>query len=160
MDPVRRVKPPAGVRVVSWLMGVQAFFLCLGGILLLLTPTDPATLETIRVGRGALQLIGFVMLGIGLLEFLLIVALRDGSNAARIIVTVFVGINAAGSLAQVVARAPTGVLSWIQLLFDVIILVMLWGTPNATEFFRGRALPAQGVIPSPSPPPPPPTPGL
>ena len=157
MDPMGRTRPPGGVRFVSWLIGINAFFLCLSGILLLLAPTDPATLEEIHASRGVLQVLGFVLLAIGLLEFLLVYALRDGSNVARIIVTVFVGINATLSLAAVVARAPTGVLSWIQLLFDVMILVWLWGTPSATEFFRAPSAARPAVT---APPPPPPQMGL
>ena len=136
------------------MIGIGAFLLCVSGVLLLAGATRAARASDGAVGRGAFQAIGFVLLAVGLLEFLLIYALRDGSNVARIIVTVFVGLNAAGSLLQVLARTPTGVLSWIQLLFDTVILVGLWGTPSASEFFRKD----ERVLPGPPqavPPPPP-----
>jgi hypothetical protein len=157
MDPPRRIRPPGGVRFAGWMIGIGAFFLCLAGVLLLLIQPDAATLEEAGLTRGILQLVGFIMLAIGLLEFLLIYALWDGSNAARIIATILVGISVLGSLAQVLARAPGAGLAFIQLLIGIAILVGLWGTPSATEFFRRSEGPAP-MTPSSAPPPPPPPP--
>jgi hypothetical protein len=153
MDVARRVRAPGGVRFAGWMIGIGAFFLCVAGVLLLLVRPDPATLQDAGIGRGVFQAIGFVLLAIGLIEFLLIYALLDGSNTARIVVTVLIGVNALGSLLQALARAPTGVTAWLQLMLDVAILICLWGTPNATEFFRR---PAAATPPPPAAPPPPP----
>ncbi len=146
-----RVPPPGGVRFAGWMLGIGAFLLCAAGLLFLFIRPDPITLEDAGLTRSSLQLVGFIMLAIGLLYFLLIYALREGSNVARIITTVLVGLSAVGALAQVVGGGPAGLLAWLQLLLDIIIIVCLWGTPNATEFFRKPQAP-----PAAQPPPPPP----
>jgi hypothetical protein len=141
------------------MIGIGAVFACLAGLVLLLIQPDAATLADAGLSRGMFQLIGFILLAIGLVEFLLIYALWDGSNTARIITTVLVGLSAFGSLVQVLTRAPGGVTAWFQLLLDIVILGGLWATPSATEFFGRRPAPAQVPPPMPSggplPPPPP-----
>jgi len=67
------------------MIGIGAFFACVVGLLLLLIHFDTSTLAEAGIGRGTIQLVGFIFLAIGLLEFLLIYALWDGSNTARII---------------------------------------------------------------------------
>jgi len=156
MDVARRVRAPGGVRFAAWMIGINAFFLCLGGVLLLFVRPDPATIQDGGLTRGVFQVIGFVLLAFGLIEFLLIYALVDGSNVARIVVTVLIGLNGIGSLVQVLERAATGVTAWLQLLLDVVILVCLWGTPNASEFFRREPDRTAVAPPSPAVPPPPP----
>jgi hypothetical protein len=158
MDVARRVRAPGGVRFAAWMIGIGAFFLCVAGVLLLFVRPDPATLQDGGLSRGVLQAVGFVLLAIGLIEFLLIYALLDASNVARIVVTVLIGINALGSLVQVLERAATGVTAWLQLLLDVAILICLWGTPNASEFFR--RVPDQTAVAPQPPAVPPPPPGL
>jgi hypothetical protein len=156
MDPSRKVRPPGGVRFAGWMIGIGAFFLCLAGVLLLLVHPDQAALDEAGMTRGVLQLIGFIMLAIGLLEFLLIYALWDGSNTARIIATILIGLSVVGSLAQMLSRSPGAALAFIQLLIGIVILVGLWGTPNATEFFSRQEATAPMAPPSAPPPPPPP----
>src|SRR5262245_55222629 len=155
MDVAHRVRAPGGVRFAAWMIGINAFFLCLGGVLLLFVRPDPATAQE-GLTRGVFQVIGFMLLAIGLIEFLLIYALVDGSNVARIVVTVLIGINVAGSLLQVLGHSANGVVAWLQLLLDAVILVCLWGTPNASEFFRRDPDRTSVAPPPPVVPPPPP----
>jgi hypothetical protein len=154
MDVPRRVRPPGGVRFAGWMIGIGAFFLCAFGVLLLLIHFDPAALDEAGIGRGVIQLIGFIMLAIGLLEFLLIYALWDGSNVARIITTVLVGFSLLGSLGQVVSRSTGAAIALIQLVISIAILAGLWADPIATEFSR-RPSPARPPLTAPPPPPPP-----
>jgi hypothetical protein len=153
MDVSRRVRPPGGVRFAGWMIGIGAVFLCLAGVLLLFIKPDAATVEA-GITQGVFQVVGFIMLAIGLLEFLLIYALWDGSNIARIITTVLVGLSLLGSLAQMLGHSSVAGLAFIQLLISIVILVGLWGTPSASQFF-GRADAPEGIPPSGALPPPP-----
>ena len=132
------MRTPGGVRFAAWMIGLNAVGLCLVGLVLLFVRFDRvATSASEPVpSRGVLQVVGFVFLAIGALEFLLIWALTDGSNVARIITTVLVALGMSSDLAQVLVRSPAGVLAWIQLGIGAFILIGLWGTPAATEFFR------------------------
>ena len=155
MDPPRRVRPPGGVRFAGWKIGIGAFFACVVGLLLLLIHFDTATLAEAGTWRGTIQLVGFIFLAIGLLEFLLIYALWDGSNTARIITSVLVGLSLLGSLGQVVSGSPNATLALLQVVISIAILVGLWGSPDASEFFRK---PEAASIGPAGPPPPPPLP--
>jgi low temperature requirement protein LtrA len=88
-----------------------------------------------------------------LLELLLVYALFGGSNAARIITTVVFGVSLLFSLTSVLTRQPGALFAWVTGLVDVIVLVGLWGTPGAAEFFdSGRAPSARAAAPVPPPP--------
>jgi hypothetical protein len=154
MDPSRRVRPPGGVRFAGWMIGIGAFFACVLGLLLLLIHFDSATLAEAGVGQGTIQLIGFIFLAIGLLEFLLIYALWDGSNTARIIASVLVGLSLLGSLGRVVSASQGATVAMLQVVISIAILVGLWGSPDASEFFRKP----EGAVVRPVAPPPPPPP--
>jgi hypothetical protein len=136
MDPRRRPKPPGGVRFAAWMIGIGAFFLCLFGLLLLLIHLDAGVLAQAQISRGLVQLVGFMLLAVGLLEFLLIYALWDGSNVARIITTVLVSLSLVGALGQALSGSASAAPGVIQLVISLAILVGLWGDPGATEFFR------------------------
>lgn len=155
IDAARKIRPPGGVRFAGWMIGIGAAVLCLVGVLFLFVRPDAATLEDAGLSRGLLQLVGFVMLAIGLVEFLLIYALWDGSNVARIVITVLVGLSVLGALGQALGRGATAFVAVIQLVIDLAILIGVWGTPAATEFFRRPE--AGGAVPEPpaAPPPPP-----
>jgi hypothetical protein len=144
----RRPKPPGGVRFAGWMIGIGAALEVLIGLLLLFVEIPQATLDDARVSRGVFQLAGFFFLAVGLVQFLLIYALYDGSNVARIIVTILVGLGLLGSIVAVVTDAPGAFGSWIQGVIAIAILIGLWGTPDATEFFRKR-LPPEPAIPPP-----------
>ena len=90
------------------------------------------------------------MLTIGMLEFLLIYALWDGSNVARIITTVLVGLSVVGGLVQTITDAPGAIVSLIQMIIGLFIIAFLWGSPSATEFF---ARPEEGTSYPVAPPP-------
>ena len=85
------------------MIGIGAFFLCLGGVLLLFLDIDPRVLMEFDVGQGIFRVAGFIMLAIGLFEFLLIYALSDGSRVARVITTVLVGLSLLGVAGQAFA---------------------------------------------------------
>lgn len=157
MSDPRPQRAPGGVRFAAWMIGINAFFLCIGGVVLLFVRFDkvaPKPGQTIP-SHGTLQIVGFVFLAIGLLELLLAYALTGGSKGARIIATVLFGLAALSSLAQVFSGGPAGFGAWIQLVIAVLILYGLWGTPRATEFFAKpeREVPPQSVPPVPPPPP-------
>ena len=143
------------MRFAGWMIGIGAFFACVIGLLLLLIHFDSATLAEAGVGQGAIQLIGFIILAIGLLEFLLIYALWDGSNTARIITSVLVGLSLLGSLGQVVNASQGATVAMLQVVISIAILVGLWGSPDASAFFRK---PDVAMVRPGTPPPPPPPP--
>ena len=144
---------PGGVTFAGWLMGINGAFSALGGSIVLLVASN--TREMVRHGlsQGPLLATGFVVLTLGLLELLLVYALFGGSNVARIITTVVFGVSLMLSLGSVLTRQPGAFLVWVTGLIDVIVLVGLWGTPGATEFFRSESAPAPRRVP-PVPPPP------
>ena len=148
----RRPKPPGGVRFAGWMIGIGAAFAVLTGVLLLFLRIPEQSLEDIGTTRGILQVSGFIVLAIGLLEFLLIYALYDGSRVARIIVTVLVGLNLLGGITAVLTDAPGAFLSWVQGVVSIAILIGLWATPDAREFFRKPESPRPAIPPPPPPP--------
>jgi hypothetical protein len=84
----------------------------------------------------------------------LVYALFGGSNVARIVTTVLFGISLLSSVIVVLARGDGAVAAWISGVIDVIVLVSLWGTPGAQEFFaaeRTERRPAAPAPPSPTP---------
>jgi hypothetical protein len=100
--------------------------------------------------QGALLVTGFVVLALGLLELLLVYALFGWSNVARIITTVVFGVSLLFSLASVLTRQPGALFAWVTGLVDVIVLVGLWGTPGAAEFFdSGHASSTRAAPPVP-----------
>lgn len=144
---------PGGVTFAGWLMGINGVFSAIGGLIVLLVASN--TREMVRHGlsQGPLLATGFVVLTLGLLELLLVYALLGGSNAARIITTVVFGVSLLFSFTSVLTRQPGAFFAWVTGLVDVIVLVGLWGTPGATEFFDSRhALSTRAAPPVPPPP--------
>ena len=57
------------------------------------------------------------------------------------------------SLTSVLTRQAGALVAWVTGLLDVIVLVGLWGTPGAAEFFDpGRAPSTRAAAPVPPPP--------
>ena len=79
--------------------------LCLIGAVLLFVELPLTIQRELEIGRGVFQVVGFVLLAIGLFEFVLIYALADGSRVARIIVTVLVGLSLLGALSRALVGA-------------------------------------------------------
>jgi hypothetical protein len=134
-------------------MGINGVFSAIGGLIVLLVASN--TREMVRHGlsQGPLLATGFVVLTLGLLELLLVYALLGGSNAARIITTVVFGVSLLFSFTSVLTRQPGAFFAWVTGLVDVIVLVGLWGTPGAAEFFDSRhALSTRAAPPVPPPP--------
>ena len=113
------------------------------------------TREVVRHGlsHGPLLATGLVLLTLELLELLLVYTLFGRSNVARIITPVVFGVSVMLSLGSVLTRQPGAFLAWVTGLIDVTVLVGLWGTLSATEFFRSESAPAPRRV-SPVPPPP------
>jgi hypothetical protein len=147
-------KRPGGVTFAGWLIGINGVFLSLGGIAILLAASNTRFMNRHGLPQGAFLIFGFIVLAVGLTELLLVYALFGGSNVARIVVTVLFGLGLLVNLAVVVARGDGAVFAWIQALVEVVVLVGLWGTPGAQEFFRSPT-----AIARPAPPPVPPRPG-
>jgi hypothetical protein len=147
-------KRPGGVTFAGWLIGINGVFLSLGGIVILLAGSNTRFMVRHGLQQGAFLIFGFIVLAVGLTELLLVYALFGGSNVARIVVTVLFGLGLLLNLAVVVTRGDGAVFAWIQALIEVVVLVGLWGTPGAQEFFRSPT-----VIAQPTPPPVPPRPG-
>jgi hypothetical protein len=147
-------KRPGGVTFAGWLIGINGVFLSLGGIVILLAGSNTRFMIRHGFHQGAFLIFGFIVLAVGLTELLLVYALFGGSNVARIVVTVLFGLGLLVNLAVVVARGDGAVFAWIQGLVEVVVLVGLWSTPGAQEFFRSPT-----AIARPAPPPVPPRPG-
>jgi hypothetical protein len=62
------------------------------------------------------------------------------------------GLSLAYSVVAVLVAGPGALVSWITGVLDVIVLVGLWGTPGAQEFFASTHAP---TAPRSVPPPPP-----
>jgi hypothetical protein len=147
-------KRPGGVTFAGWLIGINGVFLSLGGIVILLAGSNTRFMIRHGLQQGAVLSFGFILLAVGLTELLLVYALFGRSNVARIVVTVLFGLGLLVNLAGVVARGDGAVFAWIQGLVEVVVLVGLWGTPGAQEFFRSPT-----AIARPAPPAVPPRPG-
>ena len=154
MDAPRRVRAPGGVRFAAWLIGINAFFFCLLGVIFLVVRFDKVAPKPGQVmpSHGAFQVVGFIFLAIGLLEFLLAYALMGASIGARIVATILMGLGSVSSLFRVLSGGAAGFGAWIQLVIGLLVIYGLWGTPNATEFFAKDA-PPQAVPPVPPMPP-------
>ena len=139
---------PGGVTFAGWLMGINGAFSAIGGVIVLIVASNTQEMARHGLPQGALLVTGFVVLTLGLLELLLVYALFGGSNAARIITTVVFGVSLLFSLTSVLTRQPGALFAWVTGLVDVIVLVGLWGTPGATEFFdSGRAPSTRAAAP-------------
>ncbi len=129
-------KRPGGVTFAGWLIGINGVFLSIGGVATLLAASNTRLMIRHGLPQGAILILGFVLLAVGLTELLLVYALFGGSNVARIVVTVLFGLGLLLNLVVVVSRGDGAVFAWIQGLVQVVVLVGLWGTPGAQEFFR------------------------
>jgi hypothetical protein len=145
---------PGGVTFAGWLIGINGALLALGAIVLLLAASNTRLMVRHGLAQGPLLILGFVLLAVGLAELLLVYALFGGNNVARIVATVLFGISLASSLTVVLTRGDGAVVSWITGLIDVIVLVSLWGTPGAQEFFVSGRPERRPAAPPPPPPPP------
>ena len=144
---------PGGVRLAGWLMGINGAFSAIGGVIVLIVASNTREMARHGLPQGALLVTGFVVLTLGLLELLLVYALFGGSNAAHIITTVVFGVSLLFSLTSVLTRQAGALVAWVTGLLDVIVLVGLWGTPGAAEFFdSGRAPSTRAAAPLPPPP--------
>jgi hypothetical protein len=142
---------PGGV-TFGWLMGINGAFSAIGGLIVLLVASNTREMARHGLSQGPLLVTGFVVLTVGLLELLLVYALFGGSDAARIITTVVFGLSLILSLGSILTRQPGAFIAWMTGLIDVIVLIGLWGTPGATEFFRSGNAPSPRRVP-PVPPP-------
>jgi hypothetical protein len=144
---------PGGVTFAGWMMGINGAFSAIGGVIVLIVASNTREMTRHGLPQGALLATGFVLLALGLLELLLVYALFGGSNVARIITTVVFGVSLLFSLTSVLTRQPGALFAWVTGLVDVIVLVGLWGTPGAAEFFDpGRASSTRAAPPVPPPP--------
>jgi hypothetical protein len=144
---------PGGVTFAGWLMGINGAFAAIGGVVVLVVASNARAMQRHGLAQGPSIAFGFTLLTVGLLELLLVYALFGGSNAARIIATVVFGLSLAYSVVAILVAGPGALVSWITGVLDVIVLVGLWGTPGAQEFFAPSPSRA-GARPIPPPPPP------
>lgn len=146
-------KRPGGITFAGWLIGINAFTVCLSGIVMLFViSSNDQRLEDAGLTAGVAIVAGFVLLAIGLLLFVLVWALFDRSPAARVIVTVLLAIGLLANLRDVILLSRDAVGAWFSGAVAIGALVCLWGTPGAGEFFASQRPPRPA---SPAPPPPP-----
>jgi len=134
-------------------MGINGGFAAIGGVVVLLVASNARAMQRYGLAEGPYLAFGFILLSVGLLELLLVYALFGASNVARIIATVVFVLSLAYSVVAVLIAGPGALVSWITGVIDVIVLVGLWGTPGAQEFFGSAPAP---TAPRSIPPPPPP----
>lgn len=154
-------RPPGGVRFVGGLLKLNAILTALGAVVLIAKSGDDAFFELLGVDPESAGYRGLLSLLIAGLTWVLVIALYDRSRGARAIVAVVTGIRIALDVAALVGASGISALmggvggnivraaAVIDIMFSLLILYFLYGTPSATEWFAEEPPP-----PVPMPPPP------
>ena len=125
---------PVGVTIVAVLAWISGLFSIIGGILLLLSG-----LETASMPRGLIVTSAIISILIGIIVILVSLGLFRGSNGARIVVTIVFILNIVNAILQLFQRQDSLWTAILSALPAIIGLILLY-TKSANNFFASRAL--------------------
>ena len=91
------MRRPTFVTFLGVLIGLQAAAASILGVVYLVVSTDIVALERIGMGRATTTAVGLFLLGLGLITFVMIGALWQGSPAARAVVACLTALSIAAS---------------------------------------------------------------
>lgn len=136
------VQRPGSVTFIVILMWILAIFELIGGVAAVLvsfkslSPAQAAQLVAEGVtDLDQVRLAGIITIIFGLLIMLFASALKNGSNGARIFVSIIVVLNILGNaLGMGVFRVESAWSGLISIILWLIVLAMLW-TSRASAFF-------------------------
>jgi hypothetical protein len=139
--PAREPTPharPAGVTVVAVIVWIDGVTQMLTGVFDLAGQGTSGEIQRIGALTAAL-----VTIAIGLATVLVGVGLLQGRRAARIVVTVFIGLSLLGEGAAVVGAVVGGhlgelLVAAVVAALDVVAIVLLWSGRSGAFFSRGR----------------------
>lgn len=121
---------PVGVTIVAVLAWISGLFSIIGGILLLISGV-----ETASMNRGAITVAAIISILIGIIVIVVSLGLFRGSRGARTVVTIVFALNIINAIVQIF----TGTQSlWTALLsaLPAIIGIILLYTQRANAFFN------------------------
>jgi uncharacterized membrane protein len=125
---------PVGVTVVAVLAWISGFFSILGGILLLISG-----LEVASMSREALIVAAVISIIVGIVVIIVSFGLFRGSNVARTITTVVFVLNIINAIVQIFTGTQSIWTALLSALPSIIGVILLYTKP-ANAFFGRRAL--------------------
>lgn len=124
---------PVGVTVVAVLAWISGFFSILGGILMIISGLEVASMP-----REALIAAAVVSIIVGIVVIIVSFGLFRGSNVARIITTVVFVLNIINSIVQLFTGTQSIWAALLSALPSIIGVILLYTKP-ANAFFARRA---------------------
>jgi hypothetical protein len=120
---------PVGVTIVAILAWISGFFSILGGILMIVSG-----LEVASMSRELLIVAAVISIVIGIVVIVVAFGLFRGSNAARIITTVVFALNILNAIIQLFSGTQSLWTALLSALPSIIGVILLW-TKSASAFF-------------------------
>lgn len=121
---------PVGVTIVAVLAWISGFFSILGGILLLISG-----LEVASMSREALIIAAVISIIVGIVVIVVSFGLFRGSNVARIITTVVFVLNIVNAVVQIFTGTQSLWTALLSALPSIIGVILLY-TKSANAFFN------------------------
>jgi uncharacterized membrane protein len=121
---------PVGVTIVAVLAWISGFFSILGGILMLISG-----LEVASMSREALIIAAVISIIIGIVVIIVSFGLFRGSNVARIITTVVFVLNIVNAVVQIFTGTQSIWTALLSALPSIIGVILLY-TKSANAFFN------------------------
>jgi len=120
---------PVGVTIVAVLAWISGFFSILGGILMIISG-----LEVASMSREALIIAAVISIIVGIVVIIVSFGLFRGSNVARIIVTVVFVLNIVNAIIQMFTGTQSLWTALLSALPSIIGVILLY-TKSANAFF-------------------------
>ncbi|WP_019180954.1 hypothetical protein [Microbacterium yannicii] len=120
---------PVGVTIVAVLAWISGFFSILGGILMIISG-----LEVASMSREALIIAAVISIIVGIVVIIVSFGLFRGSNVARIIVTVVFVLNIVNAVIQMFTGTQSLWTALLSALPSIIGVILLY-TKSANAFF-------------------------
>ena len=120
---------PVGVTIVAVLAWISGFFSILGGVLMIISG-----LEVASMSREALIIAAVISIIVGIVVIIVSFGLFRGSNVARIIVTVVFVLNIVNAIIQMFTGTQSLWTALLSALPSIIGVILLY-TKSANAFF-------------------------